>query len=242
MKDEEVITRLIELENDVRYQEFASESEPEYRHIAGKVPVLVSAPHAAVQTRNGKPKDEDEFTAGFARLLGEKTNAHVLYARRKSATDPNAAPDAPYKAYLQEIISNNKIQFVIDLHGAKDTRPFGIALGTMYGESCSKEERQTIIKVFEDFGFSEKNSGLLCLDSDKALPAVGDDQRIPITRFCNDLSISAAQIELNAYLRIPQRREDATNSKVPFEGSKEMIEKAVATLSEIVFSLEKCYS
>lgn len=242
MKQEDTILRLVELENDVQYQEFATETEPEFRHIPGKVPILISAPHGAVQTRDGKPKDEDEYTAGFACLLGEKTNAHVLYARRKSATDPNAAPKAPYKSYLQEITANNKIQFVIDLHGAKDTRPFGIALGTIYGKSCTKEERKAIIKVFGGLGFLEDNSGLLCLDIDKALPAVGDEKRVTITRFCHDLNISAAQIELNAHLRIPERREDATNSKIPFKGNQELITKAVTALSDIVFLLEKMYS
>ena len=102
--NEEIIPRLIELEKDVRYQDSASDTEPQYLHIAGKVPVLISAPHGAVHTRDGKPKEEDEYTAGLARLLGERTKAHVLYSRRKSATDPNADPQAPYKKYLEEII------------------------------------------------------------------------------------------------------------------------------------------
>lgn len=242
MKDEEVISRLIEFEDDIRYQESASEDEPEYRHIAGKSPILVSAPHGAVHTRDGKLKEEDEFTAGFAQLLGEKTNAHVLYARRKSLSDPNVDPEAPYKKYLEEILTSNEIRVVIDLHGANEKKLFGIALGTMRGESCTEEERQIIIKVLESFGFLKDNKGLSCLDVDNAFPAMGDENRIPITRFCHELNISAAQIELNAHLRIPQRREDATHANVPFEGSKEMIGKAVRALSEVVFSLEKHYS
>lgn len=242
MKDAEIITQLIELENDVRYQEFASKTEPEYLYIAGKVPVLISAPHGAVHTRDGKLKDEDEYTAGIARLLGERTNGHVLYSRRKSVTDPNADSQAPYKKDLQEIISKNKIKFVIDLHGANEKRTFGIALGTLHGKSCTKEERQIIIKEFEDFGFSKKKTGLFRLDIDNEFPAVGNKKRVPITRFLHELHVSAAQIELNGYLRIPKRREDATNSNVPFEGNKEMIGKAIAALSAIIFSFEKNYS
>ncbi len=101
MKDDEITSRLIELENDVRYQEVATETEPEFLYLAGKLPVLISAPHGAVHTRDGKPKEEDEYTAGFAQLLGQITNSHILYSRRKSATDPNADLEAPYKKYLQ---------------------------------------------------------------------------------------------------------------------------------------------
>jgi hypothetical protein len=241
-KDEEITSRLIDLENDVRYQEAASETEPEYLYIAGKLPILISAPHGAVHTRDGKPKEEDEYTAGFAQLLGQITNSHILYSRRKSATDPNADPEAPYKKYLQEIISKNKVRFVIDLHGANENRTFGIALGTLHGESCTEAELQIIIKAFEDFGFSTDKSGLFRLDIDNELPAVGDKKRVPITRFLHELCISAAQIELNAHLRIPIRREDATNSNVPFEGNKEMIGKAFSALSAMILSFEKHYS
>jgi hypothetical protein len=118
---EAITSRLMELETDIRYQEYATGTEPEYQYTAGTRPILISAPHGAAHTRDGSSKDEDEYTAGMARLLGERTNAHILYARRKSATDPNAYPCAPYKKYLQEIISKNQIRFVIDLHGAKDS-------------------------------------------------------------------------------------------------------------------------
>lgn len=241
MKDEEIISRLIELENDVRYQEFATETEPEFTYIAGKIPVLISAPHGAVHTRDEKPKEEDEYTAGFAQLLGQITNAHILYSRRKSATDPNAAPQAPYKKYLEKIISENKVRFVIDLHGANEKRSFDIALGTLHGKSCTKKERQIIIQVFEAFGVLDQSSGPFRLDIDNELPAVGDDKRVTITRFCHELKISAAQIELNAILRIPKRRDDATNSDMQFEGNKELIGKAVTALSEMVLLLGKQY-
>jgi hypothetical protein len=99
---EAIISRLMELETDIRYQEYAT--EPEYRYSAGTRPILISAPHGAAHTRNGNSKDEDEFMAGMARLLGERTSAHVLYSRRISATDPNTDPIAPYKKYLHEII------------------------------------------------------------------------------------------------------------------------------------------
>jgi hypothetical protein len=234
MKDDEITSRLIELENDVRYQEVATETEPEFLYIAGKLPVLISAPHGAVHTRDGKPKEEDEYTAGLAQLLGERTNAHVLYSRRKSTTDPNVDSQAPYKNYLQEIISSNQIRFVIDLHGARAKSDFGVAVGTMHGKSCSTDEKLRIINTFGKYGFTEGGERLSKLDIDKAFSAEGNDSREPITKFCYRLSVPAAQLEINAHLRIPIRRDDATNHHIPFSGDSKLIDNLVDTLSEMV--------
>lgn len=237
MKDKEILTRLIELENDVRYQEFASETEPEFKYIAGKVPVLISAPHGAVHTRDGKPKEEDEYTAGFAQLLGQITNAHILYSRRKSATDPNADPQAPYKKYLQEIVSENKIRFVIDLHGANANSDFGVAVGTMHGKSCSADDKIIIINLFRKYAITEDGDLLSRLDIDNKFSAEGNNGREPITKFCYGFSIPAAQFEINAHMRIPIRRNDATNHHILFSGDPKLIAKLVDSLSETVNSL-----
>jgi hypothetical protein len=104
----EIIDRLVELEEDVQYQESPSDSEPEFRYLPGHIPILLCAPHGAKHTRRGKPKDEDEFTAGLACLIGQRTGAHVLYARRKSDCDPNHDADAPFKQKLAEIIRKHR--------------------------------------------------------------------------------------------------------------------------------------
>lgn len=64
------IRRLIDLEADVHYQEHATGDEPEFIFRPGRIPVLISAPHGAVHMRKGEAKEEDEYTAGFAGLLG----------------------------------------------------------------------------------------------------------------------------------------------------------------------------
>ena len=231
------IEHLVELENDILYQKYADELQPEYEYVKGCIPVLVSAPHGAVHTREGIIKEEDEYTAGLARLIGDRTGAHVIYARRKSRTDPNADPTAPYKQALRQIAQENKINFVLDLHGANKDRDFGIALGTMHGKSCSEEERQIIIRAFEKTGISEAGSSLSRLDVDKKFPGEGDDSRVTITRFCYQNSFHVAQLEINASLRIPKRRVDASAPDKNFKGDQRLIINIIEAFSDIVSSI-----
>lgn len=236
MSNEDIISLLIELEKDVRYQDFSSETEPEFLYETGKIPILISAPHGAVHTRNGD-KEEDEYTAGIARLIGRKTAAHVLYARRKSRTDPNINPDAPYKVTLQQIVHENMIRFVIDLHGAKSNSDFGVAIGTMHGKSCSADDKLLIVNIFRKHAITEEGMSLARLDIDDSFPAEGNNGRETITKYCHRIAIPAAQFEINAHLRIPIRREDATNHDIPFSGKPELIINLVESLSALVSSL-----
>jgi hypothetical protein len=227
------ISRLEVLEADVQYQETASEKEPEFRYIQGAIPVLLSAPHGAVHTRPDGVKEEDEFTAGFAQLVAERTDAHVLYARRKSSTDPNWYADVPYKGCLEEIVHDSKIKFVLDIHGAKKESNFGIALGTLKGKSCPGQ-RDVIIEALERWNFFEAPDDLDRIDVDNKFTAMGKLEQETVTKFVwTNIGIPVCQIEVNAHLRIPKRRSDATN-KEPFEGDVEMIKRAINALVDVV--------
>jgi len=231
----ELIDRLVELEADVHYQKLPSDDEPEFHYVPGQVPILLSAPHGAVHVRNERPKKEDEYTAGLARLVAQLTSAHVLYARRRSDTDPNSDPNAPYREHLREIVGAAGIRFVLDIHGASAQRDFGIALGTLSGESCPVHQ-DTVVKVFEEHGFTANGSGLNRLALNPPGFAGGETQAT-ITRYVSkDLRVPAAQVELNAYLRIPKRRADAT-LKEPFYGNIERIGRAIDALVAIVQAL-----
>ena len=195
LKQDELIKRLIDLESDICYQEYAGTDDPEYLHVAGILPILISAPHGAVHTRYGSKKDEDEYTAGLARLIGAITGSHVIYARRRSRTDPNADPSAPYKQALRQIVNENDINFVLDLHGAKKDQEFGIALGTMHGKSCPKKEKLIIVETFEKYGISTSGNNLSRLDIDDKFPGEGSDDRVTVIKYCYQNSFPAVQVE-----------------------------------------------
>lgn len=237
----DLLGRLVALEADVRYQEPAGDGDARIGAanlgaLTSATPVLLSAPHSAVHTRNGEAKEEEEFTAALACLVAQLTGAHALYARRRSPTDPNWYSDVPYKRRLRRIVTSDGIRFVLDLHGTAPRRPFGVALGTMEGQSCP-EQRPEIIQRLESCGFRRDAGFPDRLDVDDAFTARGLAGQKTITCFVSqDLGVPAAQIELHPLLRVVERREDATLPR-PFRGDPERIERIVRALVLLVESL-----
>jgi len=233
----DLLRRLTELEADVRYQEFAKEGDEGFTYTPGGIPVLLSAPHGAVHTRLGNLKQEDEYTTGFTRRIAEKTDAHVIYTRRKLDTDPNWSQDVPYKRLLRQVVEKEAISFVLDIHGFAEHRRFGIALGTMNGESCP-QQRDVIIRMFEaqEF-FQDAENPIYRLDVDRRFTAVGLEGQETITRFVwETLGVPAAQFEIHPSLRIVERRPDATEPQ-PFRGVPEMIEAVIQAFIDLVHIL-----
>jgi hypothetical protein len=228
-----LIERLVALEEDVRYQEPATEEEPDFAYTSGTLPILISAPHGAAHTRNGGYKEEDEFTAGIARLVAEKSGAHVIWLRRKSDEDPNNDLESRYKRCLCEILAQHDIRFVIDIHGANAKHEFGIALGTSDGKSCRPDIQNRIVETLGDFGFAVDGTSLRSLAvNKKGFRACGDGT---ITRYVSKCpNVEAAQFELNAHLRIPQRRADAFPRQHFESRDPALIEKAIEALAELV--------
>jgi hypothetical protein len=247
----DLLSRLIALEADVRYREPARDGESEIGYAPGRVPVLLSAPHAAIHTRLRQPKEEDEFTGGLARLVAERTGAHALYARRRSDTDPNWYRDVPYKRRLAAIVAQAGIRFVLDLHAASPHRDFGVALGTLRGRSCppggpvagaatarttGAATRADIVATFEGAGFGREAQGVDRLDVDRTFTACGLDGQETVTRYVWErLGVPAAQIELHTCLRVAERRPDATSTQ-PYRGDPQRIARVVRALVDLVRS------
>ena len=171
-------------------------------------------------------------------MVAEITGAHVLYARRKSETDPNWNSDIPYKQKLSEISREHPITFVLDIHGASFDREFGIALGTINGESCPKEQMR-IIEELEKFGFLETTKDELSrVDVNSMFSGTGLKGQETVIGFLRKLSIPSAQFEINAHLRIPERRLDAS-AKEAFKGDPNRITQTINALVSIIRMLSQ---
>ena len=240
-----VLERLIALEADVTYREPPADGRPPFRHEPGALPVLISAPHGAAHRRDGRYKQEDEYTTAFTRLLAERTGAHALYAWARSESDPNYDRESPYKLELSRLIARHDIRFVVDIHGMSDRHKFGIAVGTMCGASCRRRHESLVVETLAAADFTEATAKEarefpgLCWDRFVVNHGrfTGGLTSHTVTRFAAEqLGVHAAQFELCASLRIVRRRGMA-EWPGEFRGDPQGIARAVATFERLVQAL-----
>jgi hypothetical protein len=203
---------------------------------------LLSAPHGAAHQRDGRYKQEDEYTAALARLVAAESGAHVLYAYARSESDPNWDRDAPYKRYLRSLVVEHGIGFVLDIHGMSNLHRIGIAVGTIGGTSCPAYET-VILETLKAQAFVETTA-----EAARAYERLHWDHFVlnhhrftgglanhTITRFvAQELQLPAVQIELCGSLRIV-RPHDNSQKRQAFRGDPVGISRVVAALQTVVF-------
>jgi hypothetical protein len=195
----------VKIPEEMRQIEFTrisydEEAYPYYAYIKGAIPFLISAPHGAChfRTAEGAWKREEAYTSSLAIVLGRLTGAHVLFVKNKTGEDPNNDAGTNYKEALEKAVKENRIKFVLDLHGSDARRPFKIDVGIMHisRSLCScptyRDIMEKIFAGFEPRIFNQRFS------------AGGEGT---ITCFArNSLGIEAAQIEINANYRIVESK------------------------------------
>jgi hypothetical protein len=134
---------------------------------------------------------------------------------------------------MRRAVVEEKIGFVLDLHAAAPYRDFGIAVGTMGGESCPGY-RERILLTLQQAGFDRDGRGVGRLDLDQTFTGRGLVGQETVTRFAWErLHVPAAQLELHPCLRVVARRADASCPR-PYHGDRRLIEHTVHTLVELV--------
>lgn len=179
--------------------------------LTGRVPVLVSAPHATRHWRRSAWKREDEYTAAIAHWLHDTAGVHALYPTTRITPDPHDDADrGHYKALLADLVREHEIRLVLDLHGARGDRDFALALGTIHGQTCPPYE-PVIVDAFAAEGFRLDSGGTSLDRLALNLPRYAGGTRMPtVTRYVwRRLGIPAAQLEINAWLRIAERLPEA---------------------------------
>lgn len=121
--------------------------EKSFEIIHGTIPIILSAPHAVKQTRNGKIKEAEGETGAIAQIIAKETGAYVIYKTYNNDDDANYdICNNLYKEELKQVITNNKIQLLLDLHGAKYESDFAIDIGTDYGKNIKNHKLIEILK------------------------------------------------------------------------------------------------
>ncbi|HAG07403.1 MAG: Uncharacterized protein XD69_1042 [Clostridia bacterium 62_21] len=173
--------------------------ETVYTVLQGKVPVLVSAPHAVKHLRAGvvEPKEEDEYTGTLARLLHALTGCHAIYLA-SCDLDPNFYDDCAYKAGLRDLVARNGIELVLDLHGSAIWRTYDIDIGTCHGKALlgRPELAARLVECCKRHGINE-------VYVDHTFSGCGQPT---VTRLVSrNLGVPALQLEINKRWRDPEK-------------------------------------
>ncbi len=106
--------------------------------IKGKIPVILSAPHSVKQLREGKIKEAENQTGAIVSILAEETGCFAIYKTYNKQDDANYdIENNEYKEEIKQIVKENDIKILLDIHGARDEYNFDIDLGTAYGENIN---------------------------------------------------------------------------------------------------------
>ncbi|MEM7119452.1 MAG: hypothetical protein AAF614_43975 [Chloroflexota bacterium] len=249
-QDENVLGRLLTLEQTVSYYTPAPSGEPSFVHEPGQIPILLSAPHGTSHRRNGRLKEEDEYTSALVRLVAAETGAHAIYTHFQSDSDPNWDKHSPYKELIRRIVAKSPIHFVLDIHGMSNRHKIGLAVGTINGRSCPPLYEKSIAQLFEQQQFqrisqaqSKKLSQLrwqtFVMNHTRF---TGGVKNHTVTRFVSqELRIPAVQLELCASLRVVQRGPHGFARKWPrpFFGDPVGIRQAAVMLVALVNRLNE---
>lgn len=169
--------------------------EDPFRYFEGKLPILVSAPHAVRHYRQKRIKVSDEYTGSIVYLLNKLLQCPAFATTKLYGGDPNVDNPCIYKERIAEICRREKIKLVLDIHGAARERTFDVDLGThglatLLGKPMLQE---TLERNFQLFGLKRVSKDHFAASSPNT-----------ITNFvARELGIPAVQIEINKLYRSP---------------------------------------
>jgi len=159
----------------------------------GDLPVILSAPHAVTQWRDNKVKVADAYTGAIVELVSQRVNCSYIAKAFNDNTDANDDEKSDYRDFLADIIINNGIKCLLDIHGVNSEMDTDIDIGTNYDLNINKDKR--IKALVLDLA---KQYGLKCTWN-KYYPA--SNQNRVSTDIHRRTGIPSLQIEINGQYR-----------------------------------------
>lgn len=101
--------------------------------LAGQGPVLLSAPHAVLQTRSGRLKAAERYTGMLCLMLNRRYGVPCIYKSRHLMDDANHDFTSPYRDEVCRLIHEEGLRCVLDLHQLRPDRSMALCIGTGRG-------------------------------------------------------------------------------------------------------------
>lgn len=159
----------------------------------GKIPILLSAPHAVKQCRESQVKSSDYLTGALAIYLAEKCNCSYFVRIFNDNDDPNfplgktlLEIENEYLRNLKKFIQEYSQFLMIDIHGCVNNRDYDCSLWHNDYKTCEPE----VVKIFQ------KNFNCYDLTIDNGSEYLGGQ----VTRQCGLLT-NSFQLEIKRKIR-----------------------------------------
>lgn len=188
--------------------------------IYGSKKIILSAPHSVIHKRIDSIRPSETRTGILVKTIAHKCNTYGIYKIKNEDNDANWDENCEYKKYLGELIKNEKIKALIDIHGMAHHRIQDICIGINGGKNIQNNYKilNIIIEIFNSYGFEK-----VTVD----IPFSASYKNCVSNYIAKKYNIPSFQIEINLKYR---------SSKYPeYEKYKELYE----ALQKIVESLDK---
>lgn len=192
----EIIELLFELNKKYEENDYNGKLEGSinYKIVEGKIPILLSCPHAVKTTRENLIKKADALTGAITEYLCRKTNCFGIIRTCNLLDDPNYdnyGYSLLYKEEILNLIRNHDIKFVIDIHGCSNYHNFDIDIGINNGLNIN--DKDELVMLYEILSRIGK------VTIDNKFRASNDNN---ISNYIHHKSgISCFQLEINKKLR-----------------------------------------
>lgn len=164
-----------------------------YVYKKGRLPILLSSPHAVKQYRESQVKPSDYLTGPLAIYLAEKCDCSYFVRTFNDNSDPNFPLgktleyiEDSYLTALRNFIQEFNHFLIIDIHGCSNNKKYDCSIWSDNYDTCEL----SIIKIFEN------NFNCYNLSIDSGSEYLGGQ----VTRQCS-LITNAFQLEIKRKIR-----------------------------------------
>ena len=119
-----------EQEKEFAVNNYMGNGIDDFKYKIGNIPILISAPHAVKQFRNESYKAADIYTGAIIKILSETTGAHIIYKTSTNGDENYTTEETEYRKKIKELVEENDIRIIFDLHGMISERDSAIDIGT----------------------------------------------------------------------------------------------------------------
>lgn len=122
-------------------------------YIPGSNEILLTAPHAVNYRRkslSNAVRQAEQMTDVIVRDLCELTGSHGLIITEPPKYDPNLDPEKAnqFKREVRKLIEEQKIRFLVDLHGLSENYPYDIGIYAVRNRFRARGIAQNLLYSF----------------------------------------------------------------------------------------------